>query len=267
MGRKKGICTLCGKGRTLTFEHVPPQGGLNVKGVVMHTLEDWLQVESLDAPLPNGTPQPDGTGLLALCKPCNEFLGANYVPAHTALVRGGLDILRRIATRLDEIDRRLETTILSIRLDSIDRLACAKQIVSMMLVTSGRSVATKNADLVQFVRDPKAIGLASRFKLSLAIVSGPAARTTGLFARGTFGQAGYATAAEVVYPPFAYVLTFNGTAPGPVGEITSWFEAPFGNPGPINLDLIVGFTHTALAGDLRTRGQLEAITKEKIEAE
>ena len=86
MGRNKGICTLCGKGGPLSFEHVPPEGGLNVRGVVMHTFDDWMARESFDGPLPNGRPQPEGTGLIALCRGpggCNEFLGSAYGPSHT----------------------------------------------------------------------------------------------------------------------------------------------------------------------------------------
>jgi hypothetical protein len=265
VGRKKGICTLCGKGARLSFEHVPPEGGLNLRGVVMHTLDDWMQRESLDGPLPNGMPQPEGTGLPALCEPCNHFLGRHYVPAHNRMVRAGQDLLKQLVPRLQELDARTAATYLSVRMEEIDQLACAKQIVSMMLVTSGRDVVTAHPALARFVLTPDLCGLPPEYRLFLAVAPGPHARTTGLFGRADVEEGRQVIGAEVAYPPFAYMLTFNGSEPHRRGEITSWASAPFGESTTVSLDLLVGFTYTPFPGDLRSRGRIEAERSTKPE--
>ena len=174
----------------------------------------------------------------------------------------GLHTLGELQHRLEEIDKRLVTTAVSLRLDGVNRLACAKQIVSMILVTCGRAVVQANPALEDFVRNPAAIGLPPQYRLFLAAVPGPAARTTGLC--GKLADGLY-VAAEVVYPPFAYALAFNATAIWPAGEITPWASAPFGEETTIAIDLPVGFTHTGFPCDLRTRAQVEARRLENAE--
>jgi hypothetical protein len=263
MGRNKGICTLCGKGGPLSFEHVPPEGGHNVRGVIMHTLDDWLRRDSLDGPLPNGMPQPEGMGLIALCERCNRFLGREYVAGHSHLVMMGLHVLSELESRLVEFDARPQPTIVSVRFDEVERLACAKQIVSMALVTSGRGVVKAHPLLAEFVRNPTLTPLPSQYRLFLALAAAPAARTTGLFVSSrNIHEANHVVAAEIVYPPFAYALSFNAADVWPRGDITSWGSAAFAERAEIAIDLVLGFTHTAFPGDLRTRAMIEADRRE-----
>jgi hypothetical protein len=255
LGRNKGICTLCGTGGPLSFEHVPPEGGLNVRGVVMYSLEDWMQRESLEA-LPNGIPQPEGTGV-PLCVPCNGFLGKHYVPAHNRLVHAGLDCLAQVAPRLEEFDARPQPTLLQVGLAEIDRLACAKQIVSMLLVTSGRNVVVQNPDLESFVRNPQAQRLPARYRLFLNLCAGPAARVTGLSGIVRVPENESTAVIEVAYVPFAYSLLFDNPGINQGTEITDWAAAPFGEWMTVHLNLRLGFTHTIFPCDLRTRQQIE----------
>jgi hypothetical protein len=258
MGRNKGICTLCGKGGKLSFEHVPPQSAFNERGVTAHSLEDWLQRDGLDGPMPNGTPMPTGTGELALCEKCNRFLGAEYVPAFRLLVQVGGQILDSIEN-IDAYDARERTTILSLRLCQIGRLACAKQIISMLLVTSGRETAVAHPDLLEFVLNPNGASLPERYRLFLAVLPGPAARFTGFFTHATLrGTSPPLVGVEVAYPPYSYLLSVNGVEARPRGEITSWLEAPFGEALDVEIDLPLGFVHTAIPADLRTTAQLRA---------
>jgi hypothetical protein len=228
----------------------------------MHTFDDWMHRDSLDGPLPNGITQPEGTGLIALCTSCNPFLGSAYVPSHNHLVAIGAHILNELQPRLGEFDSRLVTTVVSVRLYDVDRLACTKQIVSMILVTSGRSVVVANQALQQFVMDPAAVGLPPQYRLFLALAPGPAARSTGVF--GNASPNGIYIGAEVVYPPFGYALTFNGATIWPVGEITSWASGAAGTVATTDLDLVVGFTHTGFPCDLRTRAQIETTERENL---
>jgi hypothetical protein len=139
-------------------------------------------------------------------------------------------------------------------------MACAKHLVSMVLVTSGRDVVEADSELVRFVMNPELVGIPEQYRLFLAIALGPAARLTGMFFRS--GPNTVTIAGEVVYPPFAYAVSFNGAAVRPIGEISSWASASFGESATVEIDLPIGFTHTAIPGDLRTRGEIEVTMKE-----
>ena len=95
MGRKKGICTLCGKGGKLTFEHVPAEASGNLRGVAIYSLADWLARETATGKMPGGRIQPEGLGLVALCRKCNgDLLGTHYVPSFVKFVDAGKDMIR-----------------------------------------------------------------------------------------------------------------------------------------------------------------------------
>jgi hypothetical protein len=263
VARKKGICTLCGKGGQLSFEHVPAEASGNLRGLVMHNLEEWLARDRTTGQLPGGIPQPEGMGLFALCEPCNrDLLGVHYVPAFVDFVEAGRQILADIAPGLDAYNARVPATHLGVRFFSIDRLAVAKQIVSMLLVTSGRGVVEANPALGEFVLKTQVRGLPSRYRLFLALTPGPAAKTTGLGTAVDLTTGHKVVAAEVVYPPFAYALSFNGTVVYSCGEITSWTAAEFGTVVEQELMLPLGFCHTVFLGDLRTQAEIERTRRE-----
>jgi hypothetical protein len=68
----------------------------------------------------------------------------------------------------------------------------------------------------------------------------------------------------VVYPPFSYVLTFNGAEVYPVGEITDWTNAEYGVESEKKMRLVIGFSHTAFPADLRTWAEIKADEKENL---
>jgi hypothetical protein len=159
MGRNKGICTLCGKGGKLTFEHVPAEASGNQRGVTMYNLEEWLARETATGEMTGGVIRPEGMGLIALCKKCNtDLLGAHYVTAFVKFVEAGKDMLAGVAPRVEELNQRDRATTADAIFLSVNRLAAVKRIVSMLLITSGRGAVTKNPELAEFVMNPTARG-------------------------------------------------------------------------------------------------------------
>jgi hypothetical protein len=232
----------------------------------MYNLEEWLARDSASGQLPGGIPQPQGTGLFALCRACNvELLGKHYVPAFVSFVQIGRELLSQLAERMAEYDARERGSELGVRFLKVNRLAVSKQIVSMMLVTSGRTVVEANPALEHFVRTPAAQGLPTNYRLFLGFSFGPAVRVTGLGARVDLVTQQQTIAVEVVYPPFAYALSFNGTAVYASGEITDWTTADYQSVTAQELRLPLGFSHTAFLGDLRTRAEIEATIREHEE--
>lgn len=258
LGRNKGICTLCGKGGPLTFEHVPPEASGNLRGVMMFNLEEWLARNKATGQMPGGIIQPEGMGLIALCDGCNSgILGKHYVPSFLDFVEAGKQMLGQVAPRIKEFNARVANTVLKANFLAVNRLAVAKQIIEMLLVTSGRDVVVANPALAEFVLNPTAQGLPDRYRLFIAITPGPAAKTTGVGGVTDFNTSEQLIAAELVYPPFAYALSFNGAAAYPKGEITHWACADVGAVVSEQIDLPLGFCHTAFLRDLRTEAQIE----------
>ena len=258
MGRNKGICTLCGKGRPLTFEHVPAEASGNQRGVNMFNLDEWLARDTVTGEMSGGIIQPEGMGLIALCEPCNvKLLGTHYVPSFIDFVEAGKQMLAQVAPRIDEFNAREVDTILQVGFLEVNRLAVAKQIVSMLLVTSGRDVVAANPALAEFVLDPAAQGLPDRYRLFIAVVPGPAAKSTGVSGILRVNTGEQVVTAEVVYPPFGYALSLNGAPAYRKGEITHWTRADRGAVVSESIDLPLGFCYTAFPCDLRTQAQIE----------
>jgi hypothetical protein len=262
VGRNKGICTLCGKGGPLTFEHVPAEASGNPRGGVMYNLEEWLARDAITGVLPGGVPLPEGMGVIGLCGACNNgLLNVHYVPAFVDFVEAGKQMIGDIgATRFAELDTVDKTTCASVKFLAVNRLAVAKQIISMVLVTSGREVVAKNSDLEKFVRTPTARCTPAKYRLFLALTAGSAARSTGLSVQ--INASGEAHFAEVVHPPFAYALSFNATAPYPDGEISHWTAAEYDSICEEAIGLPIGYCHTIIPGDLRTSAHIERETRE-----
>jgi len=228
----------------------------------MYNLEEWLARETATGQMPGGVIQPEGMGLNALCKKCNvDLLGVHYVPAFVDFVQAGKEMLGSIAPALGELDARNRATAMDVGFLAADRLAVAKQIVSMLLVTSGRDVVVKNPALAQFVLNPSARGLPPNYRLFIALTPGPVARTTGVSGILNTETGTQVVVAEIVYPPFAYALCFNGEEVYPEGEITHWTQAEYGVVVEERLRLVLGFCHTVFPADLRTSAQVQAETE------
>jgi hypothetical protein len=261
----KGICTLCGRGAKLTFEHVPAKVTGNNHEVIMHNVEEWLARDRDTRDLPGGIKQLEGMGLRALCDGCNNgLLNQHYVAPFREFVDAGKQMLSACAPRLEEFNARQVATCVSVRFLEVNRLAVAKQIVAMVLVTCGRDVVEKNPALEAFVRQPTLRGLPAQYRLFIALTPGPAAKTTGLSAIVDTDTAASRVVAEVVFPPFAYALSFDGTAVYAPGEITDWCSGNYGEVAEVAMDLRLGFCHTIFPGDLRSEAQIARTRAENL---
>jgi len=66
------------------------------------------------------------------------------------------------------------------------------------------------------------------------------------------------TLVEVAFPPFAYVMTIDSD-PDPIRsvDITELTTIGYGQRADLELDLLIGFGHTAWPIDYRTRAMIE----------
>lgn len=116
----------------------------------------------------------------------------------------------------------------------------------------------KNPELVEFVLDHKLQGLPEKYHLYLCLFAAPIARFAGLAVELNVitRQAVYMT--ELAHPPFAYLLTIDSEPSQPTGEITVWSTRDFDEARDERLVVTLGFGHTALPADYRSKAKVEA---------
>lgn len=264
MGNKKGICTLCGVGAKLTFEHIPPESAFNIPGVEMFGFDEWRARDKETGAMTGGRLQPRGTGRFALCETCNPALGRWYVPAFAKFALAGMQVLEGVASQLGALDADPNPRFLTVVLHEVDRLLVAKQIVSMLACTTGRSVMERHPAILEYLRDPSARGLPSDYRLFLSINAGPAlSRSSGLCVMADEWEMKLFT--EFLYMPWGYALSLNGTTVYEAGEITSWLDAEPGESIVKDLRVLVGFVHTVLPGVMKSRAALALQTRENVD--
>jgi len=74
---KRSICNLCNEEKPLSWDHVPPQGGIELSKVEMETV---FEVLAGNRENPKLRESQNGVKYRTICKECNELLGLNYDP-------------------------------------------------------------------------------------------------------------------------------------------------------------------------------------------
>ena len=74
---KSSICNLCREEKALSWDHVPPKGGIELGPVEMETV---FEVLAGDREKPRLRESQNGVKYRTLCKECNEYLGVEYDP-------------------------------------------------------------------------------------------------------------------------------------------------------------------------------------------
>jgi len=110
---KTGTCNLCRQETVLSWDHVPPQGGVDLSAVEMRTVLETLTNQPGEGKFKISQ---NGIKYRTICKPCNEFMGQEFDPtlnefarAVTAFVRSSLELppVARIPTRPHRLIRGL----------------------------------------------------------------------------------------------------------------------------------------------------------------
>lgn len=137
-------------------------------------------------------------------------------------------------------------------------LPFVKQVVFMLLVVNGWEFTCRNLSLRDFVLAPERTGLPPRYHLHLALVYGPSARHVGIGAKYSMDSDSSAVLTEIAFPPFSYVLRMGERIPSlPPQEITSFSNFHLHEIVDLDLNLLVGFTHTPLHCDYRSSAAMQ----------
>ena len=79
---KFGVCNICLNEANLTWDHVPPKGGVQLAAVEMQTILQRLTKNKNEF-----TISQNGVKYRTICKKCNEFLGSTYDKAINEFAR------------------------------------------------------------------------------------------------------------------------------------------------------------------------------------
>ena len=237
---RDGICRLCGRLETLTFEHVPPRRAYNAYPAVYQTLEQWETGEG-------ETYQPEGRGDHVLCQRCNNETGGNYGGAFVDWARQGMERVHQLPGK-----RSLNYH------GQIFPLRVLKQIAVIFFDTAIEGGHAKHADLARFVFDRSSTQLPPSYRFFVFWYGGGSLRQTGIVGVAHLGGGGLSVLAEFVHPPFGYVLALSEPMfeRSPT-EITDFAGFGYDEAITLNRRFPVLETHWMMPGDYRTQEQIE----------
>ncbi|TQI71228.1 hypothetical protein JM79_2155 [Gramella sp. Hel_I_59] len=249
MGRhkmKSGICRLCGMKTMLSFEHVPPKTTFNSSTKYSSVaFEDFIKVENPIADPPKGKIKQGGIGYNSFCERCNNFLGAEYVPAYKKWVIGGFEIL---------LDKEYHLHYYTIK--QVEPLKILKQIISMFLAINDEWYLDAYSELSTFVSDKESKILPDKFKVFSYLTRAEEIRYMHHVVKGNFKTGIPINCSEIAYPPYGYVLTIDSEQEiDKLNNITSFKN--FDKPMDLNFKMFQLSTYMPFPLDYRTKSEIE----------
>lgn len=124
--RRIGLCNLCQKERPLTWDHVPPEGGIELQPVEIDRVASEL-ISGLALEKPEVSH--DGLKFRTLCSGCNSLLGNRYDPALNQFaitvgrfLKSSLEFPKviQVETRPTAVARAVLGHLLAARLSTVD---------------------------------------------------------------------------------------------------------------------------------------------------
>jgi len=249
-------CRICGRVEDLTFEHVPPRSVGNRDRAEMLGIDAWLN-RTEGGSTERGTMSQRGSGVYTLCADCNNRAGRLYVPELANWTGAGNSTLAQLEPSPLHFDTQLDPAYAYMKLRDLRPGRLMKQIATMLLALVPGEFPPMHPELTRYARVPEVTGLPPRYQFYLAFFLGPIARFNG----GTAvwrESGGMAYTLELGYPPYAYILSIDEESPAlATGNITSFAELGIDQVAEIELQLQIGFGHTPLPLDLRSKAALE----------
>lgn len=254
---KIATCCICGEERHLTFEHVPPQKAFNAHRAKVSTMGDWLERDQNGGNIKGQIVQ-GGSGRFALCADCNNFTGSKYAAEYVEWARVAAAYLRRFEPMAQFAQQQFSIRTGSFGIGGVYPLRMAKQMVAMMMATSGPGLSTANPELRDFVLDEKLVGLSPKYRLYLSLFNDRKSRSSGVTGSVNVRTGGTTVGCEIAHFPFACALTLDEPEPlFPVGDVTQFVFNAYEAQASVVLKLLVGFCNTPFPNDLRTKYRVD----------
>lgn len=259
---KRGICALCGKDTNqLSKDHIQPQCGFNERDRTYVRMES---IQSMSIRKNNAATgprvrniyyeiQPDrpiGGGIYRYtqCKNCNSQLGSAYDQRLGDFCHDALDVLKPGQILVVQKEYRQTCRF---------PLSILKRVIAMFFSINGDKFVGCHQQLSQFVRDPSAAQLSSRYQFYAAYNVNDLVSHIPLQCRLNVktGQKTWIT--QIAHPPFVYVMTIDSeTFDQPLTNITAFAEFPYQSESATEMTFRIASTNSCFAGDFRSVGKL-----------
>jgi hypothetical protein len=252
-------CRICGQAMLLSREHVPPRSAGNLGTSRAHSLPEWLARESLDE-VPGGRFEQGGIWGYTLCGACNSRTGRfSHEYRRWAFTTKGI-LREEVSDSIEKIDQSPITKGVSVRLPAALPGAFVRQVLSVMCSVAGPwRVTDQHPELRAALLDGDMCELPPGLALGMALCAGPSALVAGpSLVMDTSSR--WKWIAVLAFPPLAFELELAASAdrpPSVMCEIGNFLQVRESTRADVDLDLIIGFSHTVLPGDWRTRCQIE----------
>jgi hypothetical protein len=244
--RPEGFCHICGVHCTLSYEHVPPESAFNDKPVFEESI---LSAFSDDPKVRRRHLNHRGAGAFTLCESCNKKTGGWYVNDFADWCRQGANVL---------VKSNFKPKL--IYLHHIRPLRVIKQIYVMIFSVNSYKWREQHPELEQFVLDPERSWLNHAYRAFAYYNVEGIYRSVGNTSpvidlnRGS----GILRVAEISFPPFGYVVTWDGSRPDPqLCEITHFSRYGYDEEesAPLHLPLLP--TYMPLPLDYRSLDEID----------
>jgi len=100
-------------------------------------------------------------------------------------------------------------------------------------------------------------GLDPKYEVYMTLVGGFAQRNIGVFSRLNVETGRLVVASEVSYPPFAFLMSFDGYHVEGPGRISHFATVGYDDRPEVAVELLRGEVASSLPGDYRTRSELD----------
>lgn len=261
---EKGICHICGKYTYLTFEHLPPQKAYNNKRVKIIQGEDIIEQVT-------GTKKPwdfdglkykynqRGTGLLSLCKSCNNITGRWYGNEYIKISNSILEYI---------YDKDMEKiTAVGFKFKEFYPLRFLKQVISMFASTFPDITISKSKNLKKFLleRDYTKLDI-KKYRVTMYVLKTKRIGWTGINIIKDSNLLNNRKVATLDLYPLGFEFEFEPFDKAINLDITQ-FANEYGYNDKVSIDMIIPARERNIIFpcDYRTKEEIEEQRKKTIE--
>jgi hypothetical protein len=261
---RAGRCRLCGQQCELTREHIPPGAAFNRERGRAHTVEDWLARDENDG-LAGGVIGQGGVWAYTLCGPCNNFTGRRFADEYRQWAHAAMNMLADAGVNVRDLDATVAPPRGAFEMagDPGPRPgAFVREVLALMCsVSAGFDLAGRYPAIRRIVRDGAVEPLPEGMSIGLSLFLESGSRLSGpqLVVLRDVGT--WRWVMEVAHPPFACLMVLaTNRDPEHIFDLSPFTQIGADERRVVEGRLDIGFGHTPLPGDYRTRAAVEADT-------
>lgn len=209
-----GICHICGKRGTLTYEHIPPKAAFNKHKITITPgseltkliQNDILPEEMFQNKKVKKVYKQRGMGAYTLCEGCNTFTGHFYADAYVEMVRQAIYIIHTLGG--SDIFKSGEKYIFQFR--KLYPLRIIKEIFTMFFSVNSDQFSKAQPELQKFVLNKEICFInKDKYAIYAHILSGILARYSGISGLLNVYSGQIRLISEVAAHPFGFVLEID----------------------------------------------------------